>query len=56
LIRITNLSAQVVRVDSPPSEDDTPLVLPEKISLESVRRVARLATVRDLVRQKFLSA
>ena len=33
LIRITNLSAQVVRVDSPPSEDDTPLVLPEKISL-----------------------
>ena len=30
LIRITNLSAQVVRVDSPPSEDDTPLVLPGK--------------------------
>jgi len=33
MVRINTLSAQVVRVDSPPSEENTPLVIPEKISV-----------------------
>ncbi|WP_295722136.1 translocation/assembly module TamB domain-containing protein [uncultured Limnobacter sp.] len=33
MVRISNLSAQVVRVDSPPSEEDSPLVIPDEISV-----------------------